>query len=68
MVPRAPDTIEMCGWCKRIELEGGHWVELEQAIGAWQSFDTQEFPQVNHGICPTCLAAMRREIDATFGT
>jgi hypothetical protein len=52
-VPRGKETIEMCGWCDRFEVDG-EWVEVEEAARRLQLFNRAELPALSHGICPAC--------------
>jgi hypothetical protein len=52
-VPRAGDTLVMCGWCDRFEVDG-EWVEVEEAARRLELFDRPELPALSHGICPDC--------------
>jgi hypothetical protein len=52
-VPRSEETVEMCGWCDRFEVEG-EWVEVEEAAKRLQLFNRPELPALAHGICPDC--------------
>jgi hypothetical protein len=51
--PRSGDTLEMCGWCDRFEVDG-EWVEVEEAAKRLELFNRPELPPVSHGICPDC--------------
>jgi len=51
--PRGEDTLPMCGWCDRFEVEG-EWVEVEDAARRLGLFERDEMPTLNHGICPDC--------------
>jgi hypothetical protein len=52
-VPRSKETVEMCGWCDRFEVEG-EWVEVEEAARRLQLFNRPQLPALSHGICPDC--------------
>jgi hypothetical protein len=52
-VPRASDTLEMCGWCDRFEIDG-EWIEVEEAATRLELFRRSELPAISHGICPRC--------------
>jgi hypothetical protein len=52
-VSRSDETLEMCGWCDRFEVDG-EWVEVEEAALRLGLFDRRELPAVSHGICPDC--------------
>ncbi len=51
--PRGSDSVEMCGWCDRFEVDG-EWVEVEEAARRLELFNRCELPAVSHGICPDC--------------
>jgi hypothetical protein len=51
--PRSPETLAMCGWCDRFEVEG-EWVEVEEAARRLELFNRPELPSLSHGICPDC--------------
>lgn len=51
--PRSDETVEMCGWCDRFEVDG-EWVEVEEAVKRLQLFNRPELPALSHGICPDC--------------
>ena len=51
--PRAEDTLTMCGWCDRFEVDG-EWVEVEEAALRLELFNRSELPVLSHGICPDC--------------
>lgn len=56
---RSDAFIRMCGWCKRVPLPGGAWVEVEQAIHAMHLFESPgPLPAISHGICPECMHKM----------
>ena len=52
-VPRNANTLEMCGWCDRFEVDG-EWVEVEEAARRLELFRRRELPAISHGICPRC--------------
>jgi hypothetical protein len=52
-VPRSEDTLTMCGWCDRFEVDG-EWVEVEEAARRLELFNRPELPALSHGICPDC--------------
>jgi hypothetical protein len=51
--PRGDDTLEMCGWCDRFEVDG-EWLEVEEAARRLDLFRRSELPALSHGICPDC--------------
>jgi hypothetical protein len=53
VAPRGSDTLSMCGWCDRFEVDG-EWVEVEEAARRLGLFERPELPALTHGICPDC--------------
>jgi len=51
--PRGEETLPMCGWCDRFEVDG-EWVEVEEAARRLELFNEPELPALSHGICPDC--------------
>jgi hypothetical protein len=51
--PRSDETLAMCGWCDRFEVDGA-WVEVEEAARRLDLFNRPELPALSHGICPDC--------------
>jgi hypothetical protein len=51
--PRGEETLTMCGWCDRFEVDGD-WVEVEEAAKRLDLFNRPELPAISHGICPDC--------------
>ncbi len=51
--PRNEETLTMCGWCDRFEVDG-EWVEVEEAARRLELFNRSELPTLSHGICPDC--------------
>lgn len=51
--PRGDDTVTMCGWCDRFEVDG-EWVEVEEAAAKLGLFSRKELPAISHGVCPRC--------------
>jgi hypothetical protein len=56
-MPRGEETLEMCGWCDRFEIEG-EWLEVEEVTRRLQLFARPELPAISHGICPDCNALL----------
>jgi hypothetical protein len=56
-VPRSENTLTMCGWCDRFEVDG-EWVEVEEAARRLELFNYPELPALSHGICPDCNAML----------
>jgi len=61
-IPRSDDIINMCSMCKKIELSGKHWVEVEVAIASLKLFQHHKLPQISHGLCAECFELGMAEI------
>jgi hypothetical protein len=53
LAPRGADTLAMCGWCDRFEVDGD-WVEVEEAAKRLELFRRKEMPALDHRVCPAC--------------
>jgi hypothetical protein len=62
--PRSDGVLKICGWCKRIPLSSGAWVEVEIALQELGLLEASEMPRLTHGVCPACAASLQAEIDA----
>lgn len=60
--PREGDRLRMCGWCKRMDLDGERWGEIEEAVNALRLFERQALPPLTHGMCRPCFDAMASQI------
>lgn len=61
-VPRGPEILMICSWCKQVKLAGGRWVEVEEAMQELQLFEQRVLPRLSHGMCPTCAEAVRADM------
>jgi hypothetical protein len=59
---RHKGTIVMCGWCKRVDVEG-KWVEVEDAMVTLRLFERPIQPLLQHGICRDCHRRMLTLLD-----
>lgn len=50
---RGDETLTMCGWCDRFEVDG-EWIEIDQAAARLELFNRPELPAISHGVCPSC--------------
>lgn len=66
--PRGGSLIRMCGWCKRLPLPTGRWVEVEEALHALDILDRTPLPSISHGICPDCEGTIMTELARGPGT
>jgi len=61
-IPRSHEIIKMCSMCKKAELSGGNWVEVELAIATLKLFEQLKLPQISHGLCTECFELGMAEI------
>jgi hypothetical protein len=54
---RGDETLTMCGWCDRFEVNG-EWIEVEEAATRLELFNREELPSISHGVCPSCSAKL----------
>ncbi|MBN2506820.1 MAG: hypothetical protein JXQ71_09020 [Verrucomicrobia bacterium] len=59
-IPRSPETVTMCSWCKKVATP--EWVEVEEAVGILRLFEKSCPPQVVHGICESCQADLLAQL------
>jgi len=52
--PRNTDLLALCSWCRKVRLAEERWEEVETAISKLGIFEQIEFPDITHGICPSC--------------
>jgi len=51
---RSDDILVLCGWCNRVKLSEGEWVEVEEATEKLQLFNELHLPKLSHGMCESC--------------
>lgn len=59
---RSDDMVKVCSWCNRVKVARGEWAEIEVALETLKTFESSAMPQVTHGMCDTCLAAMTKTV------
>ena len=57
--PRSDTQLRMCSWCQRVEVSHQQWIDLEEAVIHLRLFEQVQLPQLNHGICDGCFAAVK---------
>lgn len=57
---RSNRLLRICGWCMRVPTDDGRWLEVEEALSVLNIFDDSALPQLTHGICPACSAALTK--------
>lgn len=61
---RTDELIVSCSWCKKIQVESSHWMEVEDCIIAHEMFTAPRLPRVTHGVCPACRDTIEQDIDS----
>jgi hypothetical protein len=56
------EMIKACAWCNRVEVCGGAWAEVEDAVGRLNLFERGRVPPLSHGICDPCLTLMTAKL------
>jgi len=62
-VPRSEDMIRMCSMCKKIAVNGGTWLETEEALAHMKYFEAASLPRITHGLCPGCFDLAMAELE-----
>jgi hypothetical protein len=60
---RSGEFLKICSWCKRIDIPGRGWGEVEAAIDALDLFGHHSLPRVTHTICDACYNIIKQELD-----
>ena len=61
-VPRTDDLLRICGWCKRVDVGGERWEEVEEAVRTLSLFEQNPLPCLTHGICEVCYEVVRNKL------
>ena len=64
---RNREFVKVCSWCKKINIPGRGWGEIEAAIMALDLFGHDPMPRMTHTICDSCRAALRLELPQESG-
>ena len=59
---RSGEFLKICSWCKKIDIPGRGWEEVEAAIDTLDLFGQPSLPRVTHTICDPCYDAIRLEL------
>jgi hypothetical protein len=59
---RTGEFLKICSWCKKINIPGQGWGEIEAAIEALDLFGGHSMPRMTHTICEACSSAIRPEL------
>jgi len=61
------EFLKICSWCKKINIPGRGWGEIEAAIVALDLFGHHPMPRMTHTICDACRGALRLELPKESG-
>jgi hypothetical protein len=64
---RSGEFVTICSWCKKINIPGQGWGEIEAAIAALDLFGHHPMPRMTHTICDACRGALRLELPKESG-
>lgn len=60
---RTEEIVVVCGWCARVKVGEGRWVEVEEAVRVLRLFELTALPQLSHGMCPLCSETFTHALD-----
>jgi hypothetical protein len=60
--PRSTAELNMCAWCKRVQLSADRWLDVEDAVETLALFETVRLPLLSHGVCPPCYERLMRQV------
>ena len=61
------EFLKICSWCKKVNIPGRGWGEIEAAIQALDLFGHHSLPRMTHTICDSCHDAIRLELHQEAG-
>jgi hypothetical protein len=64
---RSGELLKICSWCKKIDISGQGWGEIEAAIEALDLFGHHSMPRMTHTICDSCSSAIRLRLHQESG-
>jgi hypothetical protein len=64
---RTREFMKICSWCKKIDIPGQGWGEMEAAIEALDLFGHYSMPRMTHTICEACSSAIRPQLNQEPG-
>lgn len=50
--------LRMCSWCKKADVGGNLWMEIEDAVDYLGLFSSAQIQPITHTMCERCLAAL----------
>jgi hypothetical protein len=51
---RAADILSICSWCKKVQVPGQGWFEVEEALARLELTDESHLPQLANIVCYDC--------------
>ncbi|MBK9714919.1 MAG: hypothetical protein IPO81_27030 [Kouleothrix sp.] len=57
-VPRTRSVISICSWCKRVQVPGRGWFEVEDALDLLKIVDAIDLPSLSNVVCYDCHHAI----------
>jgi hypothetical protein len=64
---RTGEFLKICSWCKKINIPGQGWGEIEAAIEPLDLFGHPSMPRMTHTICDSCYGAIKLELNQESG-
>jgi hypothetical protein len=64
---RNEEFLRICSWCKKVNIPGQGWGEIEAAIEPLDLFGHHSMPRMTHTICDSCYDAIKLELDQESG-
>ena len=61
------EFLKVCSWCKKINIPGQGWGEIEAAIAPLDLFGHHTTPRMTHTICDACHDAVKLELERESG-
>ena len=61
------EFLKVCSWCKKINIPGQGWGEIEAAIAPLDLFGHHTTPRMTHTICDSCHDAVKLELERESG-
>jgi len=65
---RSEEFLEICSWCKKINIPEQGWGEVEDAIQALDLFGHHSMPRMSHTICDSCYNLVKQELIRESGS
>jgi hypothetical protein len=64
---RSEEFLKICSWCKKVNIPGRGWGEIEAAIEALDLFGNHSMPRMTHTICDACYGVIKLELNQESG-